>query len=179
MGRRAPLQEMEGVGGDEDGSDALLEALPRLHHLYPNPATATVPGEEGNHGDVALDVQLPGDDRLVHFLEAAVGTAVQEQQSDRGRGAADLVAVVVTTTESKGEEGEGCRLTVIVEHVVVGDRFQHHLFLVLRQSHTNPAAVVFNYLNQNQSINKMTNQSMNVWGLVFTQTKKTRSSKGD
>lgn len=84
LGGRVPLEEMEGVGGDEDGSDGILEALPGLEKLYPNPTT--VPGEEGNHGDVAVDVQLPGDDGLVHFLEATVGTAVQEQQSEGGWG---------------------------------------------------------------------------------------------
>lgn len=153
VGGRVPLEEMEGVGGDEDGSDGILEALPGLEKLYPNPTT--FPGEEENHGDVAVDVQLPGDDGLVHFLEATVGTAVQEQQSEggwgwgRGRGGGGgavvvvAIAVVVGTTQLKGEEGEGGRLAVIVKHVIVGNRLQHHFFLVFQQSHT-AAAVVFN-----------------------------------
>lgn len=156
VGGRVPLEEMEGVGGDEDGSDGILEALPGLEKLYPNPTT--VPGEEGSHGDVAVDIQLPGDDGLVHFLEATVGTAVQEQQSEggwgwgrgRGGGGADVVvaiAVVVGATQVKGEEGEGGRLAVIVNHVIVGNRLQHHFFLVFQQSHT-AAAVVFNRRNQ-------------------------------
>lgn len=91
MGGRVPLEEMEGVGGDEDGSDGILEALPGIEELYPNPTT--VPGEEGNHGDVAVDVQLPGDDGLAHFPEAAVGAAVQEQQSEGGWGRGGGVVV--------------------------------------------------------------------------------------